>query len=289
MKKGVWEPMIKYQIFTPGGNKTALVFGVEEDLGRRRVIQDAIMARHKADLDGEVEQVGFVREDPQNPQVIMAGGEFCGNATRAAAAYYLGERVGRMELKSSGAHMPLSVGRVESGDVWARMPLLDSVEKSVKKLGDSDLYWVELQGICHLIVPQRKSLPYLQEIFACKNKEDKLKIALNFLEETIEKYSLNVGEAYGVMFLESVVDVLKLHPFVHVKSAKTTHYETACGSGSMCVGLLSAYLREKDINLPILQPSDRVIWVRVETQREQLRGSIFGSLMAGDILEIHVS
>jgi diaminopimelate epimerase len=77
---------IKYCIFDPTGNITALVeTGVEE--ARQPEVASLIMSRHP-----DVEQIGFVCFSEQNGDadvsLRMAGGEFCGNATMSAAALF---------------------------------------------------------------------------------------------------------------------------------------------------------------------------------------------------------
>ena len=77
---------IKYSILDPTGNITALVES-EVAVERQPAAAEAIMKRHT-----EVEQVGFVRFDPEegiDAQLRMAGGEFCGNASLCTAALYL--------------------------------------------------------------------------------------------------------------------------------------------------------------------------------------------------------
>ena len=77
---------LKYSIFDPSGNITALVeTHINND--SQPEVADEIMKAHP-----EVEQVGFVYFDAIRPvptYLRMAGGEFCGNATMSAAALYL--------------------------------------------------------------------------------------------------------------------------------------------------------------------------------------------------------
>jgi len=284
-------PRYQYQIFIPGGNKTALVFGIGDlrtDPARRKAIQDAIIARHEQDPDGEVEQVGFVSTDPKAPELLMAGGEFCGNATRTAAAYYLDGSGGALEITVSGASEKLPAGGNESGEIWAEMPLLEDLKTAITPVSELG-YWVEMEGISHLVVPELPAKPYLERIFASKNKEKRLEIALRLLEVAIAAHNLQAGDAYGVMFLENTPQGLKMHPFVHVKAADTTYYETGCGSGTTCVGLLKSYLSGESINMPILQPSDKAICAEIERSPSgKAKGKISGLVDRGEIYEIDV-
>ena len=283
----------QYQIFIPGGNKTALVFGIdglENDIVLRKTIQDKILAKHERDLDGEVEQVGFVNINKSAPELIMTGGEFCGNATRSAAAYYFQEsRHGDAGIKVSGTQKPVKAGLLTNGiqlEAWAEMPLIEDLSSAIIPLKDG-LYWVSIEGISHLVVSKEQSEPYLKRILSCENKAAQISIAIEVLKTAIKENSLSIDKACGVMFLESGFpdDVLKMHPFVHVVSADTTYYETACGSGAICVGLLSCFLSGKNVNLPLLQPSGKIIRAEVECSAagKILKGKISGEIQIGEV------
>ena len=287
-------PCYRYQIFIPGGNKTALVLGVDgldSDGVLRKAIQNKIFAKHKTDADGEVEQVGFVSVDKSAPQLIMAGGEFCGNATRSAAAYYFQQpRNGDTEIKVSGTSKPVKAGLSSKGtrlEAWAEMPIIEDYSSAFLPL-KGGLYWVSIEGISHLIVPQVQSVSYLNRILSCENEDAQKNIAFDVLKKTSEENSLSPGKAYGVIFLENIAGLLRMHPFVHVVESDTTYYETACGSGAMCVGLLNSFLSRESANLPVLQPSGKII--RVETgcsdAGEPKRGKISGEVLIGDTCEV---
>lgn len=94
-----------YQIYIPGGNATALVFDLENNLHFRKTINDTIM-----DKFPYIEQVGFLSSDPEKPELIMAGNEFCGNATRCAAWHFLKGIPGEISLKVSGVDRKLRAG-----------------------------------------------------------------------------------------------------------------------------------------------------------------------------------
>ena len=269
----------QYLIFVPGGNKTALVLGLDdfaEDAAHRKYVQDKILARHIDDPGGAVEQVGFLSRDPLAPALLMAGGEFCGNAMRSAAAYYL-ERGGQeVELSVSGAPKPLRAGRTPEGGIWAQMPISADLSAAVTPLGQSGLFWVELDGISHLVVPETQAAPYLRDIFAAEDQEAKLRIALRFLDQTIAAHALSIDHAYGVVLLEATATGRKMHPFVHVVTADTTYYETGCGSGAMCVALVEASLQNKVVSVPLIQPSGKLISAEVAFENGTLYGSIAG-------------
>ena len=296
----------EYQIFDPGGNKTALVLGLGDlatDAAQRKAIQDSIFARHKNDADGGVEQVGFINTDKSMPpQLIMTDGEFCANAIRCAAAYYhktlrrggdSGEHY--VEIKASGAERPIKAGittiRTAKGalmKVWAYLPPGDSA-KTVVPLKDG-LYWVTIEGISHLVVPQTQSIPYIRDIYAnCDSKEAQSKIALEFLEKRVLGEMLYPGTACGVVFLEHIMDVLKIHPFVYVAPADTIYYESGCGSSAASVGLIHSFLTGASVNFSLLQPSGSLIRVEVDYTMEKFSNvRISGGIEIGKTFTIDV-
>lgn len=271
--------MSVYQIFIPGGNKTALVMGLEDNLAVRKQIQDVIMEKHKDDPDGEVEQVGFLSTNLEKPTLLMAGGEFCGNASRAAAAYYLKEKqVENLHLSSSGASKLLQAKCLENGEISLGLPLPGNVEEAIEELGDTGVFWVQLEGISHMVVSVSQSLLLLQEMEKVADKEEKKNIAMAYLEKQIKTYHLKTGEAYGLMLLEEVGDILKMHPFVYVKTSETCYYETACGSGSICVAMVECFMHHwGNTFLPLLQPSGQVITTSIEKRED---GSFWGKMIS---------
>jgi len=286
----------RYQIFVPGGNKTALVLGVDgrnADSALRKTIQDRIFAKHKRDADGEVEQVGFISTEKFVPKLFMTGGEFCGNATRSAAAYYLwGARGGNVEIKVSGAKKPVKAGLSAKGalfEAWADMPLPGDLFTAVTPL-KGGLYWITIEGISHLIVPQVQSMPFLNKILSCENNDARVNIAIEFLKNTINENYLSIDKACGIIFLENIADMLKMHPFVHVLTADTAYYETACGSGAMCVGLFSCFLCRESVNIPLIQPSGKIIRVGVKYADVGIlmNGRISGEIQIGETGEVTI-
>ena len=272
-----------YRIFIPGGNKTALVLCIdgelkkfEEDENLRKSIQNKVIANYKevkGKDEDEIEQVGFINEDASSPQLIMTGGEFCGNATRSAVAYYLTNcmdkkdkeieisvALQKSEQKPLEWQPPLQAG-YSDGEIWTQMPVFEYISSAVTYIKEGGFYWVRMEGISHLIVPQTQFGLYFNEIFS-NHLSSPETIAIGLLRKIAKANSLHLGNAYGIIFLENVLDVIKMHPFVYVKKADTIYYETACGSGAMCVGLLSYYL-SKNEKLALLQPSGEFINTKV--------------------------
>jgi diaminopimelate epimerase len=256
----------------PSGNTTALVVGLETKANKRRLIQDWILRKHP-----DVEQVGFVSKDASNPQLVMTGGEFCGNATRSAAHYFLGGSPGTISIQASGVEKPLEAGITNTYETWIKMPVNENDDR-LSEVGDG-LYFVKMEGISHLIVSQRRSFPYL----SCNNVDgDKLKQSA---EALLKEHGLYGGMACGVIFTENVLDMIKIHPCVFVLTAETAYYETACGSACVAVALLDAVFRHGNVGLQLLQPSGQIINASIEYKNGKIsEARIGGTVTMGERL-----
>ena len=152
---------IKYSIFDPTGNITALVeTRVETEL--QTSVADEIMKEHP-----EVEQVGFVRftegAGGVDAELRMAGGEFCGNASMCAGALALlrngGDR-GAVALRVSGVGEPVRVWLEKSGKsafrAGVRMPGAQAIEERRFAFEGraGSLLLVRMEGISHLMVEE---------------------------------------------------------------------------------------------------------------------------------------
>lgn len=251
-----------YQIFVPGGNDTALVFGLESDIEIRKYINDDIMKKFP-----NVEQVGFISKDISQPQLLMAGGEFCGNATRSAAWYYLKGLPGELRLKVSGVKNLLRAGVNKENEAWAQMPVCDNFD-NIELLKDG-YFLVKMEGITHIVIMPKQSAVYL------KSGIDLRDHAKNILSQ----FKLLNDFAAGVMFVEDKRNILKIHPCVYVSGINTMFYETACGSGTVAVGMVMASTERKSTEVSLVQPSLKSIKSNVKCQN----GKIIEAFISGEI------
>lgn len=243
-----------YKIYIPSGNPTALVDGIVNNQTIRTKINDEIMKENDI-----VEQVGFINKDINNPKLIMAGGEFCGNATRSAIYSYLNGKSGNIEIKVSGVKDKLNGGIDDLGNTWVNMPIIKGdFSKSVTKINNKSAI-VKLYGITHLIVETK-------DINLNYSKEELKEIAFKILKENY----LTNEDAAGVMFIEHGEDGIKLTPIVYVKLVNTLFYETACGSGTTAVGIYESFKNKKCINENIIQPSNEIINVQTDVENNQI-------------------
>ena len=274
----------EYKVFLRGNNTTALVMSLETDASKRKHIQDAIFKQDKS-----IEQVGFVHSTPDSaPALIMAGGEFCGNATRCAAWYYSEQKPSDGieltlhivdSLTNKLTEQKVKAGVDESLNAWTCIPELPNpLEQTIKKI-DDELYWVDMESICHLIVLQKQSAINLigSPVNECE--------VIGNAKTLLKKHELFDKGACGVMFVENALNLLKIHPCVFVNSAGTEVYETSCGSGSIAVALVSGYLSGQNItDLSLLQPSGKVLKTYIEIQSGRIVQAKISGSMANEVL-----
>jgi len=268
MEKKIYD----YRIYSPGGNETALVSGIEYKVHIRKFINDIILQKHSNKSQGtfRVEQVGFINKDNISPRLMMAGGEFCGNATRSAAWYYSGETVGEINISVSGVTEPLKAGVKEIDkkyESWAQMPFYRNLDR-IKKI-DEGYFRVELEGITHIVVSEEYANEHLVNSSKAQDFEEDLKGSAIKL---LKKYGLDNTNA-GVIFLEKTDEGIKMHPCVIIPGI-SSYYETACGSGTIAVGLVQCFLKKTSIEISLIQPSNQVIKAIVDYDGNEVTNAV---------------
>lgn len=233
-----------YVVIRPGGNDTALVIGVIRDAATRKKINDQIMAAHP-----NVEQVGFVNLDLNDPELMMTGNEFCGNGTRATAHQVLAGQAGEILITVSGVANRLRAGVDEAGNAWAQMPIYAETNRISERANGRTV--VEMEGITHVV---------MEDIYPEATPEELKQLAFSILRQEGLDSSM---AAAGVLFLTRTESGIQMRPVVWVRDIGTLFYESACGSGTTAVGLLEAYKAGESINLPIIQPSGMPINIKV--------------------------
>lgn len=246
----------RFSILRPGGNDTVLIKGLVKNPAKKKLINDQMMS-----LYPNVEQVGFYEFNPKTniATLEMAGGEFCGNALRSLAFLVLNGKKGTISAKVSGVKTRLKTGVIKTNEVYAQMPILNSLD-SVQDL-DANSSLVTLEGISHLITKRPKNL----------NKEE-LK---DFGKKLLTKANLLTSvPASGVMFISQTNKTLTLDPIVWVRDIQTLFYETACASGTAAIGLWQSSKSKTDqTELRIKQPSGYYINVSVKRNKNSFIGA----------------
>lgn len=234
---------VKYKIYNPSGNITALVIGDKYTFEERKAINDIIMKN-----EPEVEQVGFLSKEKR--KLTMAGGEFCGNATRCAALYYL-KRENNIKLEIS--EQKINAGIEEVNSVWCEIPIKNYKASKLKE----NVYKVELKGITILVVNKIKQNENLKEK----------------ARELMIKYNID-DDAVGVMFTDKKENYIKIFPVVWVKKIDTLFLEHSCGSGTIAVTMVETLKRQKNSRYMVLQPSGEFLETLITIENNTITKAI---------------
>jgi histidine racemase len=249
----IWN-LPRVTIARPGGNDTAIVWthvDREKQGPASLLIQETFPG---------VEQVMFVEgANSGNAQARgqMAGGEFCGNATRSLGYLHLDGNDGFVDLEISGATTPLRV-EVQNGFAKTQIPILTDLD-CIKNIDGTGEHIVDLEGISFLITYE--DMKHGAELTALNSVEQRKDRVL----EILKKMNLVEKPAAGILVLKSNEnEELFLDPYVFVRDTGTLYFESGCGSGSTAVGLmLSKKLGRSIENQRIIQPSGMSLYVSV--------------------------
>jgi len=240
----------RYEVIemSPGGNNTALVRSQFVPLSLdKKIINDALIQNGNA-----IEQVGFMTISDGALRLDMAGGEFCGNATRSAAYLSLNGEPGELEMSVSGVSEKIRAGVTSSGDAYARVPVNLSLEQIT--VTDKGLI-VPMEGITHYVIQGNAD---------SNDPEEKKQQAMSLLKAQ----GLSKGPAAGVIWANNDV----IDPVVYVRDVDTCFNETACGSGTMALAIARISANQKiDGPMRVQQPSGGFIDVSVEVEDNIVR------------------
>ena len=269
---------LKYYIFDPTGNITALVeSGVAA--ADQSAVASRIMERHP-----DVEQVGFITyaDDAAAADVPvslrMAGGEFCGNATMCTAALYmirenmLGSAAIRVRVSGAAEPLEVQLRRKDavSFDAAVTMPPavgIDELRLADGMLQGSDslsLPIVRMEGIAHVIIEPDSGFFGLKDDPA--------------LAETLLRGWCGVlgAECLGMMFLGEGAALCRLTPLVYVPGADTMFWENSCASGSAAAGIYLAAQAGTPVDVTFDEPAGRL---RVESDPLAKKTVLHGSVI----------
>lgn len=98
----------------------------------------------------DIEQVGFINKN--KPKLIMAGGEFCVNATRSAINYYLNNRPGRVNIKIPNLHTTIMGGIDKDDETWIYLNTFQKVKTKYCKTLNQNISIIYFKGIVHAII-----------------------------------------------------------------------------------------------------------------------------------------
>lgn len=251
----------------PSGNITLFVLD-PVDAAERPALAERLM---KA-LDSGIEQVGFAcpAQEGADGRLEMAGGEFCGNATRAFGTF-LAKQAGKsgnvhMRVEASGCDRIVSVDAdLEQETARAEMPL----PKLVRQIDINGMHGtlVHLGGIAHLV---------LEDI-------DPSETVLERVEPFFTRFS---GlDAYGVIFLNGG----KLTPLVKVPAAHTLFWEGSCGSGTVAAAVAQSQdLADGEFVRTYDQPAGSIVATVVRQKGEVTAAYIGGTVRFDEIETVEI-
>lgn len=237
----------EYIKLSPTENITLLVTG-----SVRRDIQTEVASKLFS-LHHDTEQIGFLEQagiSGARARLQMAGGEFCGNAAMATAAYLAaldGLRDGQSAsvlLEVSGAEKAVSCFVTAKGggvEGTVELPLPRSVEKRTLNFNGKryDAQCVDMKGIFHIILPVKAFCDGPSAGAALK-----------------EWSRLFESDAFGLILFDERESSIK--PLVYVPSADTLVWERGCGSGSAAVGCCLALRAKGAVCAEISQPGGTI-------------------------------
>lgn len=226
-----------------GGNGTAIRI-IEEPLTRSRYERDGKVLGDSMEKDG-AEQAGFLILSDRHFE--MAGGEFCGNATRAAALLF-SERFGLDDLKFtvSGFDGTVHANVVKKADglydVRCEFPGMPTDVQHVMLANGQSADIVDLGGIVHVVI--EGAFPAEESAYKAAHRD------------IMEQFDLTQRGAVGVVWFERTGDSVTMHPVVWVRAIDTFFYEESCGSGTIAVGRVTGVQS-------VVQPTGKSIAVAI--------------------------
>ena len=249
----------RYVKLDPTGNTTCLVLDQvnpeEENALTRKLLR-------------QCEQVAYLQA-PSKPgaaaAVRLMGGEFCGNAAMAAAAWIIREEAKAdipmsFLLEVSGAEEPVrcTIRKKENGfEGTVEMPGIPEIREEC--FFGIPFTAVRMEGIVHLI--------YEEGLLEREQAE-------NLLQRIVPPMT---DEAVGLLQWNRKEQ--KMLPLVYVRGSNSLVWEHGCGSGSAAVGALEAFRNGTgEQTIAVSQPGGII---RVTTEAEN--GEILSVKITGQI------
>ncbi|WP_291563219.1 MULTISPECIES: hypothetical protein [unclassified Clostridium] len=215
---------MKYLVSAAGGNTTVIQL-IENSQTREWYSSNGNELIKKYD-NFEVEQSGFLI--PKDLHFEMAGGEFCGNASRAAAAVFsILRKESIVDFTVSGfngiVHSTVNKYSDNEYNVESIFNGMNILSKEVKFSNGTQAFLVDLGGIVHIVI--EGELP--------SNYKD-------IHKEVTSELGLLSRSAVGVVwYTKRENKQVKIHPIIWVNQVNTFYYETSCGSASIAVAVVT--------------------------------------------------
>lgn len=223
------------------------------------------------------EQVGFIIKDENQPggwRMEMAGGEFCGNASRSFAAWLamcqdggapasLPQQEMDQEIAVSGAGGILTahLTRMEENRCYVTvdMPLPQRVLTGCDPwFGEYSL--VIFDGISHLVLWDHEDRP---------EDVDKAKELISV--------SGSLPEAFGLMYYNETEKTMR--PLVYVENPYTLVWENSCGSGSSALASAIAQRERTSLNDILVRQPGGELKLNVVWENDKIHKLVLGGVI----------
>lgn len=215
----------EFLINAAGGNATAImVLDSKQDRSWYAKHGDTLLKKYE---HLGAEQSGFLI--PSASHFEMAGGEFCGNATRSAAvAMFVLTASPDLSYTVSGfdGQVNSKVEQINTTtyDVTSIFPGMYSQLSTENVMLDdgSSAHVVDLGGIVHVLIQNDLPTNYERQHASIR-----------------KQFTLDDRPAVGVVWYQSDGNDVRIDPVVWVKEIDSFFYETSCGSGSIAAGVVT--------------------------------------------------
>lgn len=240
-------------ITAAGGNGTAIEI-IDDPLNRMEYSSRGRLLGERMEKLG-AEQAGFLVLSQGHFE--MAGGEFCGNASRAAAVLFSELRNARdvnFTVSSFKGTVRATVDKQMDGkySVCCRFPGLSVDIRPTKSCGQT-VDVVDLGGIVHVVIEDK--FPAQQDTYQ------------EIHHRLTEELNLRERDAVGVVWVERKGDSVEIHPVVWVRSVDTFFYESSCGSGAIAACAVTGVS-------DIVQPTGKIIWAEINDDLVSLKSDV---------------
>jgi len=262
---------IEFVKCNPTQNMTILVRTGQQGEGDEQ-LASAIMAYEHV----HAEQVGFI-EPPTNREAAallrMAGGEFCGNACMALAAWLAAEN--GLQPDGGGTDIVLEASGTER-----------LVACTVRKIADEYRCKVTMPAPVR-IEPKKLRLEGGELAVAIVRYPEFLHIVIEVerVDEAIRSKAETLAELLGAVTGASVIgillfrpDVREMAPLIHVPPLGSMIWERGCGSGTASIGAFLAWRKQGPVEAEIRQPGGTIAvsadWNGDAPMRLSIEGSV---------------
>lgn len=236
--------------FNPTQNMTILV-KTNHPVEKHKAIATKVMSYDSV----HAEQVGFI-EESRNPEAAahlqMAGGEFCGNACMALAAFIASKKelkhneLTEILLEVSGTNEPIicQVRReLDEYHCQVAMPIPKEVEqRTIEYEGNNlDIVIVNYHEFVHIVIEVE-----------------------NF-NETVRKKAQALAKSLALTLDANLIGILlyksksnELAPLIYVPYLNSMVWERGCGSGTASLGAYLAWKNKHEIAAHVKQPGGTI-------------------------------